>query len=141
MKDIDVSDIEQEFYKVFEIQPATVEEYGAYYWHDTIEINGKRYTPIDNEILLNLICVYLKQYELTSEPNNINELKEIVLAGLISYIKVFDDTNIKQQIQALFKDEDTLIFEPTERLPDESDEDLRERIKYKWLRRNDNENN
>lgn len=141
MKDIDVSDIEQEFYKVFEIQPATVEEYGAYYWHDTIEVDGKRYTPIDNEILLKLICIYLKQYELTSEPNNINELKETILSGLISYIKIFYDTNIKQQIQALFKDEDTPIFEHTERLPDESDESLRERIKYKWLERNNNENN
>lgn len=136
-----LTDIEQEFYKVFEIQPATVEEYGAYYWHDTIEVDGKRYTPINDKILLNLICIYLKQYELTSEPNNINELKETILSGLISYIKIFDDTNIKQQIQALFKDEDTPIFEPTERLPDESDESLRERIKYKWLERNNNENN
>lgn len=136
-----MSNTEQEFYKVFEIQPATVEEYGAYYWHDTIEINGKRYTPIDDKILLNLICIYLKQYELISEPNNIDELKETILSGLISYIKIFVDTNIKKQIQALFKDEDTLIFEPTERLPNESDEDLRERIKYKWLRRYNNENN
>lgn len=136
-----MSDIEQEFYKVFEIQPATVEEYGAYYWHDTIEINNKRYTPISDKILLNLICIYLKQYELISEPNNIDELKEIILAGLISYIKVFDDTNTKQQIQTLFKDEDILMFEPTGRLPAESDEDLRERIKYKWLRGDNNENN
>lgn len=136
-----LTDIEQEFYKMFEIQPATVEEYGAYYWYDTIEINGKRYTPISDKILLNLICIYLKQYELTSEPNNINELKETILSGLISYIKIFDDTNIKQQIQVLFKDEDTLIFESTERLPDENDEDLIERIKYKWLRRGNNENN
>ena len=135
MKDIGVGDIEQEFYKVFEIQPTTVKEYGAYYWYDTIEINGERYTPIDNEILLNLICIYLKQYELMSEPNNINELKETVLSGLINYFKVYNDTNMKQQIQALFKDEDILMFEPTERLPDESDEDLRERITYKWLRK------
>lgn len=136
-----MSNIEQEFYKVFEIQPATVEEYGAYYWHDTIEINGKRYTPISDKILLNLICIYLKQYELTSEPNNIDELKETILSGLISHITVFDDINIKKQIQTLFKDEDTIIFEPTKRLPDENDEDLRERIKYKWLRGNNNENN
>lgn len=133
--------IEQEFYKVFEIQPATVEEYGAYYWHDTIEVNGKRYTPISDKILLNLICIYLKQYELMSEPNNIDELKKTVLVGLINYFKVYDDTNMKQQIQALFKDEDIPIFEPTERLPDESDEDLRERIKYKWLGGCNNENN
>lgn len=136
-----IIELEQEFYKVFEIQPATVEEYGAYYWHDTIEVNGKRYTPINDKILLNLICIYLKLYELTSEPNNINELKKTVLVGLINYFKVYDDANIKQQIQALFKDEDTLIFESTERLPDESDEDLRKRIKYKWLKGNKNENN
>lgn len=136
-----LSNTEQEFYKIFEIQPTTVKEYGAYYWYDTIEINGERYTPIDNEILLNLICIYLKQYELMSEPNNINELKETVLSGLINYFKVYDDTNMKQQIQNLFKDEDILMFEPTERLPDESDEDLRERITYKWFKGNKNENN
>ena len=35
------SKIEQKFYKIFEIQPATIQEYGETYFLDTIEIDGK----------------------------------------------------------------------------------------------------
>lgn len=100
------SKLEQEFYKVFEISPATVQEYGATYFWDTIEIDGKRYTPIDDHKLLEMICIYnstytngYTNYSLLNE-RNVEKLKEQILKNCLI---VRDD--IKLQIQQLFKED------------------------------------
>ena len=99
------SKIEQEFYKAFEIPPAKVQEYGANYFFDTIEIDGKRYTPIDDRKLLKMICIYnstytngYTNYSLLNE-RSVEKLKEQILKNCLI---VRDD--IKQQIQQLFKE-------------------------------------
>ena len=106
-------ELEQEFYKVFEIQPATVEEYGATYFWDTIEIDGKRYTPIDNHKLLEMICVILNVEGLLTinTEGNITDIKDFVLRFLIDkvsknnlYCHYKTKNKLKHQIQQLFKD-------------------------------------
>ena len=80
-----ISKIEQEFYKVFEIPPATIQEYGSTYFWDTIEIDGKRYTPIDDRKLLEMICIILNVEGLLTinTEGNIADVKDFVLRFLI----------------------------------------------------------
>lgn len=99
------SELERKFYEVFEIAPATIQEYGSTYFWDTIEIDGKRYTPIDDRKLLKMICIYnstytngYTNYSLLNE-RNIEELKKHILKNCLI---VKDD--IKSKIQQLFKD-------------------------------------
>lgn len=98
------SKIEKEFYKVFEIAPATIQEYGETYFLDTIEIDGKRYTKIDANKLLEMICIYNNNvYENEKiTPSNINTLKEDVLHWIIDDFE--GNEKFKYQIQQLFKD-------------------------------------
>lgn len=78
----------EEFYKVMEIKPATVEQFGASYFWDTIEVNGERYTPIDNSILLQLLCLLsTKVYsEVRFSASNVTELKGYVLQEYIDFV-------------------------------------------------------
>ena len=57
-----VSKIEKEFYKKFEIEPATIAEFGESYFFDTIEIGGKRYAPIDVNKLLKMEDILLRKH-------------------------------------------------------------------------------
>lgn len=103
------TELEQEFYKVFEISPATVEEYGATYFWDTIEIDGKRYTPIDDRKLLEMICILNKEaiYGYSDWGGSfvigetVEELKESILTDCIE-----NKSKIFNQIQQLFKEEE-----------------------------------
>ena len=101
-----VSELEQEFYKVFEISPATFQEYGATYLWDTIEIDGKRYIPIDDHKLLEMICIcnstYINGYTnyFVSTGKTKEELTEEILKKCITLSK-----DVRHQIQQLFKGE------------------------------------
>lgn len=109
-----VSELEQKFYKVFEISPATVQEYGATYLWDTIEIDGKRYTLIDDRKLLEMICIILNVEGLLTinTEGNIADIKDFVLRFLIGkvsknnpYCHYKTKNKIKQKIQQLFKEQ------------------------------------
>lgn len=93
------TELEQKFYKVFEIHPATIQEYGATYFWDTIEIDGKRYTPIDDHKLLEMICICSTVYPLTINfKETIDELKEFILDFCIRH-----NTELGiEQIKSLF---------------------------------------
>ena len=99
------TELEQKFYKVFEISPATIQEYGETYFLDTIEIDGKRYTRIDDRKLIEMICIYNSTYTngytnySLLNARNVEKLKEQILKNCLI---VKDD--IKHQIQQLFKD-------------------------------------
>ena len=107
-----MTELEQEFYKVFEIPPTTVQEYGATYFVDTIEIDGKKYTPIDDRKLLEMICIILNAEGLLTinTEGNIADIKGFVLRFLIGkvnrdnpYCHYKTKNRIKQRIQQLFK--------------------------------------
>ena len=99
--------LEQEFYKAFEIPPATVEEYGSNYFWDTIEIDGKRYTPIDDRKLLEMICILNKHYAENFQcatmlvGGTTEKIKECILKDCIE-----QSQHIKSEIQQLFKEEE-----------------------------------
>ena len=96
--------LEQEFYKTFEIEPATVQEYGASYFWDTIEIDGKRYTPIDDRKLLEMICILNLTNGINCtayESKNISDLKKEILDECMS---ISNDKELKTKIQQLFKE-------------------------------------
>lgn len=100
-----MTEVEERFYKEFEIKPATVKEYGAYYFWNTIEINGKRYTPINDRILLNLIACINKEIadkSADAKPISISGFSyEGVKESIVKEsIKLKD--NIKTQVQSLF---------------------------------------
>ena len=109
-----MSEIEQEFYKVFEISPATVQEYGATYFWDTIEIDGKRYTPIDDRKLLEIICILNKEavYGYSDWGGNfiigetVEEIKESILTDCIR-----DKSKVFKQIRQLFKEDNQSMSE------------------------------
>lgn len=94
-----ITELEQEFYNTFGIEPATVEEYGAYYWHDTIEINGKRYAPINERILLSL-CQILMCHVICVYTETMDDFKQNILIYFVKNPQYFD----KKQIQQLFKE-------------------------------------
>lgn len=106
------TELEQEFYKVFEIYPATVQEYGATYFWDTIEIDGKRYTPIDDRKLLEMICIWNYIMPCIDDciiPIDYLGLKSVVLNKIIRYSEIeyeFDINALKHQIQQLFKEKE-----------------------------------
>ena len=101
------SELEREFYKALEISPATVQEYGATYFWDTIEIDGKRYTPIDDHKLLEMICILNKEAVYGYSDwggefiigETIEELKESILKDCIR-----NKSKVFKQIQQLFKE-------------------------------------
>jgi hypothetical protein len=94
-----VTELEQEFYRVFEISPATIQEYGAAYFWETIEIDGKRYTPIDDHKLLEMICILNNCSKYDCWGVTVARLKNAILENCLM---VKDD--IKSQIQQLFKE-------------------------------------
>ena len=95
---------EEKFYKVFEIKPATIEEYGEHYFCDTVEIDGERYSPITDRILLELICLYtqLDSDRLICSYSSVERLKDCILSGCIYNKK---NKKFKQQVQTLFSKE------------------------------------
>ncbi len=56
-----VSKIVKKFYEIFKIEPATIEEFAELYFFDTIEIDGKRYAPIDVHKLLKIEDILLRK--------------------------------------------------------------------------------
>ena len=99
-----MNDTERKFYKVFDIKPATIHEYGATYFWDTVEIDGERYTPISDRILLELMCLYTQvdSDRLIRSYSSVERLKDSILSGCICNKK---NKKFKQQVQALFSKE------------------------------------
>lgn len=99
-----MNSIEEKFYKVFEIKPATIGEYGEHYFINTVEIDGKRYAPITDRILLELICLYTQfdSDRLIRSYSSVERLKDCILSGCICNKK---NKKFKQQVQALFSKE------------------------------------
>ena len=105
------SELEQEFYKVFEISPATVQEYGATYFMDTIEIDGKRYTPIDDRKLLEMICILDNYGKYDCWAVTVAKLKDAILKNCIAVVvsKLLNDVILEQfkhKVQQLFKEDE-----------------------------------
>jgi len=96
------NEIEKEFYKKFEIAPAKVDEYiGASYFWDTVEIDGKRYIPIDDSMLLKIIVELSKVNSVGFEDfTDVEELKNFILdtCNYNAYRKRF-----KKKIQKMLK--------------------------------------
>ena len=102
------TELERKFYKVFEIPPATVQEYGETYFLDTIEIDGKRYTPINDHKLLEMICILNNYGKSDYWEVTVSKLKDAILENCIAVVvlKLLNDVileQFKQQIQQLFK--------------------------------------
>ena len=123
-----VSKIVKEFYETFKIEPATIEEFGELYFFATIEIDGKRYAPIDVHKLLKMEDILLRkhiQVEYCFYDNNYycsctiplcngkaDTKKEAFLEMMISIAENYLDNSdmdgeeeIYKQVQQLFKGE------------------------------------
>ena len=92
--------IEKEFFEVFEIPPATVSQFGSYYFWDTIDIDGLRYPIITDRLLLELICCLANNFEYIVPNVDYNNLKSVILRDCIK----LKNNYLKDDIQEVFKE-------------------------------------
>lgn len=106
------TNIEQKFFEAFSIKEVGLKDYNydtLAYSFKTVEINGKRYPKITSDILLQLLCIVIDEYEHNGhtfylDAKNIEELKSDILDALMGCIDatsdLFDDR--VKQVQSLF---------------------------------------
>ena len=92
-----MNDIEEKFYKVFDIKPHEEKmPYGEWEYY---------YPEITDRILLELICIvsnFYMDYELPIHLENVEELKECILNSLICIAKNKKTKDVYNQVQSLF---------------------------------------
>lgn len=103
------TDIEKQFFDTFGIEPIT-----HAVW-DSTETKWKNfeswedYPQITDRILLELICIDFEEnpYKCRGGQTSVDEIKERILSDFIHEFEndlYLDKENIKQQVQALFKE-------------------------------------
>lgn len=102
-----ITELEQEFFKVFGIEPVPIKSYGYWLIKGSIAENDKGekvvYPEITDRVLLELVCIANKYFGDIYFGKNVEQLKKTVLINLA---KVSDVIWVKQQIQQLFKEEE-----------------------------------
>ena len=97
-----MKEIEQRFYKLYGIPEAKISDYGATYFWDTVAIddntNSKRYEPINERIMIKLICIINTIPCVTLVSTRIESLKDEILEILCTH---FND-DIKKKVQEIF---------------------------------------
>ena len=97
--------IEEEFFITFDIKPVTLKDFNYNtldYDFKTIFINGVRYPKITAEILLKLICIYTKFFDIGDNVfKDTKDLKNFILQGLMLDVS----TSLKRQVKSLFEGE------------------------------------
>lgn len=96
--------IEEEFYKTFDIKPVTLKDfnYNTFdYNFKTICINEVRYLKITDRILLELICIYTKFFDIGDNVfKDTKDLKNFILQGLMLDVS----NSLKNRVKSLFEE-------------------------------------
>lgn len=97
------TDLEKQFFDTFGIEPKTNQVYGI-----QLDYHIEEYPQITDRILLELICIWNLYCTYTLIPTNYPKIKEYVLEQFLlidTYNFIVDLPIVKQQVQALFKEQ------------------------------------
>ena len=104
-----MTEIEEEFYKTFDIKPAVLEDFNYNtldYSFKTTCIDEVRYPKITDRILLELICILNDFDDGHYEAISLEELKQEVLEDLIYYHNAIGNKanqELRDKVLSLFK--------------------------------------
>lgn len=107
-----ITELEEQFFNVFEIEPIPIKSYGYWLIKGSIAENDKGekvvYPEITDRRLLEMICIFSQHCNFGRwnkyAMHSIDDFKYIMLSQLIEYQNKRYTFGIKEKIQQLFKE-------------------------------------